>query len=540
MYKSILAVVAIAISATVSAQQYQQVYSTESVDFLVDALQLDDNGMVMVGFSNGAGQGGNDAVIIRTSVYGEILWSQSLGGGASDSFKKITQLPNGNLLIAGTTQSVSETGLPDGFLCEMDLDGQVIWTTVLGEASDEQIRDIKVTEDEEIVITGLTSSFNDQGNYDIFVSKLDITGNLLWNKVYGSQQYEVPLGIEVSPEGKIFVWGHTSDDTNNYSAILLKIGGETGELDWTRSFNLAENELAWDIVMTPEGDLLVSGDTNSQGAGLNDIYVIRLNQDGVIQWAKTYGSFSHDHGTNIEYIKNDLFAVVGASSSFGQGGLDFSVLWINDDGVLKYTSAYGGDNKEVAHGVAKTSDDGLAIVGESRSFGQGFYSGLLVKVNQDGRCMCNNAFSSEFEVSNIEFETGSPELQLRGEEMESLSSDFLVSMQNVIGSEVICSDSPLESAPVGSPSHDIGAEIYQRLSLFPNPTAGQVTASLKTIKGTVSHLEVYNLEGKLVYRKDVPGTNATHQISIPDLSTGIFLVRLTTGTKIETKRLIVE
>ncbi|MCH2199186.1 MAG: T9SS type A sorting domain-containing protein [Flavobacteriales bacterium] len=539
MYKSILAVVAIVISATVSAQQYQQVYSTEGIDFLNDAMQLEDNGMVMVGFSNGTGQGGNDAVVIRTSVYGEVIWAQTLGAGASESFKKVTALPNGSLLLAGTTQSVSETGLPDGVLCEMNLDGEVIWTTVIGENADDQIRDIKVTENDEIVVTGMTNSYDAQGGYDVFVSKYDLTGNQLWTMVYGTQLYEVPLGLEVSPEGKIFVWGHMADATNNYSSMLMKLSGE-GELDWTRNFDLPENELAWDIVMTPEGDLLVSGDTNSAGAGLNDIYIIRFNQDGVIQWAKTYGAFSNDHGTNIEYIKNDLFAVVGASSSFGQGGLDYSVLWINDDGVLKYTSAYGGDNKEVAHGVAKTSDDGLAIVGESRSFGQGFYSGLMVKVDQDGRCMCNNAYSSEFEVSNVEFETGSPELELRGEEMESLSSDFLVSVQGALSSEVICSDSPLESAPVGSPSHDIGAEIYQRLSLFPNPTAGQVTASLKTIKGTVSHLEVYNLEGKLVYRKDVPGTNATHQISIHDLSAGIFLVRLTTGTKIETKRLIVE
>jgi hypothetical protein len=538
--KSIVFIALLSLTSTQTfSQQFQQVYTTASADFLVDAIQSEDDGFYLTGFSNGTNLGGNDAMLIKTTRFGEIIWSKAYGGSESDTFNSILPLESGNMIVAGTTQSASANGSPDAFIAELDPDGEVVWTTVIGGLADDQIRDITVSPSGNFILCGLTTANGESNGYDVFVASVSPSGQMQWIKTYGSPLYEVPLGILVNTNGKIFVWGHQNAQGSGYDAFLMKLDHQ-GEYDWDRRFALPENELAWDIIATDDGGVMLSGDTGSAGAGLTDVFVMRVNTDGEIQWAKTYGTWSNDHGTNLVHIENDLYAVAGASGGFGQGGLDFFTLWLNDEGDLKHATSYGGEIKDVAHGAIKTNDDGILIVGETRSYGEGFYSALAVKVDQDGRCACNNANSSGIEIANVEFAVGSAGLVLGVEEMESGSSDFLNSTGDIISNEVLCSDAPIESVPNSADGNQMQEANAQRLTLYPNPSNGPVMAMVKTERMVTSLLEVFNMEGKVVYQRTLEGTNGIQQVQLDNLTTGIYLTRLSSEQRVETARLIIE
>lgn len=541
--KSIISFIALCLSISASGQLFQQVYTTESVDFLQSVQQMEDNGYLLTGFTNGAGEGANDALIVRTGPFGDILWSKTYGSTASESFPISALAGNGNVLVGGSTQHTSESGIPDAFVSWVDASGDLLWTTVLGGLNDDKVRGIEVLPSGEILVVGLTNSYSENNSYDIFLSKLNDSGEVLWSRVYGTPMYDVPLALKASESGEIFIWGHQEgDQTLGYDACLIKLNAE-GEILWNNRYSLAENELAWDMDFLPNGDLIISGDTNSAGEGLNDIFVLRMNQDGTIVWSKTFGGFSHDHGTNIKWVQNDMFVVGGAGGSLGAGGLDFLNVWINMLGEIKYSSAYGGNNKEVMHGMTVTNDFGLAQVGETRTFGQGAYSGLFVKTDQDGRCACNNAYSSYLVANDVTFNITSAGFGIISESIHNHSEDFLEVADNAVINEVLCTSGPGESnlnSGSNQGVNDVAHEIYSKMKLYPNPANGPVKANIKTKMGFTSHLQVFDLEGSIVYQKDLEGSNAVQSFFLPDLSTGIYLVRLTTGDRIETKKLIVE
>lgn len=542
--KLITALAACCIWGVSSAQIFQQVYQTEQIDFLNSVEQLDDNGFILTGYTNGAGSGGNDAIMIRTTPFGDILWAKAYGSAGNESFPITAPFGDNAVLVAGSTQSVSESGLPEGFVAAIDIDGEVLWTTCMGGELDDKVRDIKVLDDGGFLLTGMTNSFGEVQSYDLFLNRFDSEGTMLWSKVYGTDMYDVPLAVEANDEGEIFVWGHQSgDQTVGYDAFLLKTDSEGNEL-WNNRYSLELNELAWDLAMLPDGNIIITGDTNSAGAGMNDIFVIYMDQDGELIWSKTVGNYSHDHGTNVRHVQNKEFVIGGATGSIGAGGLDFVNVYMDTNGIIKYTVAFGGGVKDVAHGMTVTSDFGVATVGETRSFGTGVYSGLFVKTDQEGRCACNNAYSIDFEANDIEFNIGSAGLELRGEGMVSEAVAFLNSTDDVMSTEVLCSDAPSENVlfEEQSGSIDVAHSLYSRLNLFPNPSnsGAPVKATIKTQKEEKAELILYDLEGSVVYQRDFRGTNGMVSISIPDLSTGIYLARLHSGERIETKKLIVE
>lgn len=540
MYKLFLSSLALTALCSVSAQQYQYVYSTPQLDFFQDAIVTEDQGYLMAGSTAGGSQGSTNGFLVKTDAFGDRIWSASIGGSATDGLSVLQTLAPGIYLAGGTTGSSSETGTSDLSLTTFNADGDVLWSKALIASGDDQLRDAIVCENNDIAVLAMTRSFG--ASYDVAVSRLTPTGELIWSKVFGTSMYEAPLSLIEGSDGGFYVWGHQDgDNTQNYDAFLMKLD-QLGNLEWSKRYQLTMNELAWDMIKLPNGDLLVSGDTNSEGAGLNDIYAMRLNQTGDILWANTYGGFSNEHGIRLARMQNDTYAIVGATSSFGAGGLDFLALLISaENGSLKYGTAFGGVNREIAHGAVRTADSGLLLVGESRSFGDGLVNAFAVKVNQDGSCACNNAFSGDFETHAQTFVVQDAEITEMMGEFAVIEADFLEVQFQIGNAELLCTDQP-ETSEITAPilqNNDIGKQIYERMTLHPNPSTGPVTASLRVAETKESHIRVFNIEGKLVYETTNQGDHNNLNLQLPVLPRGIYLVRLEMNDRIETKRLII-
>lgn len=542
MFKLITSAATLALAVTVSAQQFQHSTGTSQTDLFYSITAFNNNNFVLGGMSAGSSFNGNTGMVLCTDKFGNETWAKSIGGNGSDAIAKVVAIPETGILFGGTSSSGSPTGMPNVFFGLLDVSGTSVWTRELNGSGDEQLRDMLVTENGDILLAAMSRSFGP--SYDILLTRVAQDGTTLWSHAFGTPDYETPVKVVEASDGNFFVWCHQNGNaTVGFDALLLKVDAN-GNLQWSKRFGLPGSNLAWDMTLTESGNLLMVGDTNVAGEGMNDAYMICVDQDGLVQWSNTYGGQNHDHATTILHVQNNMYALVGATGSFGHGGLDMLVAFINDQGDLKYATAYGGNIKDVAHSAVHLEDDGLYLAGETRSFGPGFMSGYLVRVNQDGTSACHSMVGNVFVQNPVEFDEYDGNLQQTGSGLSSVEAGYIQIVDADLTTEIVCSNAPIaeDFTPISVEDDPFAPDEadHQRMRLSPNPVADHtpVRASLLFDLTNEGVLEVYDLGGRVIQRNEMKGTGH-FDITLNGLPTGLYLVRLTHGNEVETRRLIV-
>ena len=138
-------------------------------------------------------------------------------------------------------------------------------------------------------------------------------------------------------------------------------------------------------------DMEHPGGTNSFGAGNTDVYVISIDDNGVVQWTKTYGGSDYDYGYDIKATADGGFIVAGYTNSFGAGGADAYLIKITATGTSSWTKVMGGDLDEAAWSVIETTN-GYAFTGNTESFGSGHQDVYFVLTDATGTPTLTTAF----------------------------------------------------------------------------------------------------------------------------------------------------
>jgi hypothetical protein len=145
---------------------------------------------------------------------------------------------------------------------------------------------------------------------------------------------------------------------------------------WAASYGGKGSEYAFtsSIQQTSDGGYVVGGYTTSFGAGDWDFWVLKLTQDGTIQWQKTYGGQSHDEAHSIQQTLDGGYVVAGYTESFGAGVSSVWVLKLREDGTIQWQKTFGGTEwwaSEGAWSIQQTSDGGYVVAGFTTYFGVG-------------------------------------------------------------------------------------------------------------------------------------------------------------------------
>ena len=145
------------------------------------------------------------------------------------------------------------------------------------------------------------------------------------------------------------------------------------------------SDVGGSIIQTTDGGYAITGYTDSYGQGGKDVYIIKLDINGNIQWTRTIGGPGNDVGNAIVQTADSGYIIVGSTTSFGQGSWDIYVVKIDNNGNLQWTKTIGGTDRDVGRSVVQTSDGGYAIVGHTYSFGGGiFYNIYVIKLSANG------------------------------------------------------------------------------------------------------------------------------------------------------------
>lgn len=346
--------------------QWQKAYGKDW-EQAASVQQTSDGGYIVAAQTYSFGAGGMDYWILKLDEKGNIQWQRTYGGGADDQAVSILETRDGGYIAAGETKSFG-AGNWDVWVLKLDKDGAILWQKSYGgeELDMSSAEPVHQTSDGGYVLTGRTKSFG-AGGSDAWAVKLDKDGAILWQKTYGGSADEYARSIKETPDGGYIVAGYTESFGAGAMDIWVLKLDRKGNLQWEKTYGGPEPDVTYSIQKTLDGGYVLAGETESFGAGNGDAWVLKLTGDGTIQWQKTYGGKAWDGAVSIRQTSGGYVAA-GETETYGAGKLDYWVLKLDGTGNIPGCGIVATSNAIVGHtGVSAAGSQGQALVSDART-----------------------------------------------------------------------------------------------------------------------------------------------------------------------------
>jgi hypothetical protein len=349
----------------------------------------------------GTNAGLQDVFVSKYNSNGTLLWTEQLGTSANDTSHAISADGLGNVYITGFTSGSlggTNAGFEDVFISKLDASGTILWTKQLGTSGNDYGRDVSADGLGNVYITGLTNGSlggTNAGNYDAFIAKYDSSGTLLWTEQLGTSGQDYSYAVSADGSGNVYMSGETAgslDGTNagGTDAFVSKYD-DSGALLWTKQIGTSGNDTSWGVSADGLGNVYVSGDTAGSLGGVNagglDVFLARLNES----WTDQLGTSAGDdgRGASADGLGNVYItgSTAGSLGGTNAGGSDAFISKYDAYGTLLWTKQLGSSGSDVALGA---SADGLGSV-----YISGFTTGNLDGTNSGG----TDAFISKYDAS---------------------------------------------------------------------------------------------------------------------------------------------
>ncbi|MHA2277642.1 MAG: hypothetical protein ACXAC2_17820, partial [Candidatus Kariarchaeaceae archaeon] len=159
----------------------------------------------------------------------------------------------------------------------------------------------------------------------------------LWTKTFG-----VGLGYSVqqtTDEGYI-ITGCTEGD------VWLIKTDESGDTLWTKTFGGGDEDNGLSVQQTTDEGYIITGRTYSFGAGHADLWLIKTDESGDTLWTKTFGGGDKDNGLSVHQTADEGYIITGSTESFGAGDYDVWLIKTDESGDTLWTKTFGGGESD--------------------------------------------------------------------------------------------------------------------------------------------------------------------------------------------------
>ncbi len=340
----------------------------------------------------------NDCWVVATDTAGNLLWERCYGGSKLEMCYSMVNTDDGNHIFAGLTSSndgdvAGYTGLGGAWVVKFNDTGKIIWQKVYDSST---AFSIKQTSGHGYVVTGysVASNLGPDRKGDLWVVKLNDTGGITWRKFFGGTGYDWGKTVVQTTDGGYVIAGYTNsvdgDITGNHGGNdlwVLKLNS-AGVKQWSKVYGGSGDDEATSIIQTFDGGYLVSGYSNSidgditGNLGLYDIWILKLDAAGSLQWQKSYGGSLDDYSAATSQTPDSGFIVAGDSHSNNDevsGNHGASDYWIVR--LDKYGEAVPDPKKDEAVKVYPTAGHGTVYI----DMPPGYEAATIQLFNMDGQ-----------------------------------------------------------------------------------------------------------------------------------------------------------
>ncbi|MPL93170.1 hypothetical protein SDC9_39296 [bioreactor metagenome] len=345
--------------------QWQKTYGGTSYEFGLSVIQDSNGNYVIIGTTSSYGEGSNDYYVIKTNSIGDTIWTKTYGGFLLDSPRRGIATNDSGYAIIGRTQSFGE-GTSSVYFVKIDSAENNQFSKTYGGTGLNWGMSVKQTSDGGYILAGKTSSFSAQSQ-DVYLIKTNSSGDTLWTKYFGSANDDWANDVVQTPDNGYIITG-----TYNYSGIAGDIFitkcDENGNILWTKTYSTVGDEFMNSLINSNDGGILMTGATNYLSMGDYDLYLMKADASGDTLWTRAYGGSGVDAGFGIQQTTDGGIISIGQTNSMGAGNNDFYVIKTNNTGTLDNVDELY-ENSEVAAFPNPFSDRVKFIVGDENYSG---------------------------------------------------------------------------------------------------------------------------------------------------------------------------
>lgn len=421
--------------------------------------------------ANASSFGHLDIFIQKLDPNGNLIWFRNLGGATDDFSHSIAVDDLGFIYITGSfsgvvdfdpgsgTSNLTSNGFKDIFILKLDQNGDFLWARQIGSTQSDDGLSIDVDSFGNVYTTGSfqgmvdfdpgvgTTNLTANQARDIFIQKLDPSGNFLWAKHMGDFGTDRGFNIEVDPSGNLYTTGifagtidfdpgnGTSNLTSNGNAdIFIQKLDANGDFIWAKSFGGIYGDFSTSLAIDHNGNIYTTGAfvdlvdfdpgvgiTNLNSNGDYDIFIQKLDVDGNFIWVKSMGGIDKEYGYSISVdqmgnIYNSGFfeATVdfdpgsGINNLTSNGFQDIFIQKLDSNGDFIWVEQIGGWGIDGCRSIDVSDSGNIYAVGyfwDTVDFDPGIDSNYLTSNGMMDIFMlklgpsCFNSYSTDIQVA---------------------------------------------------------------------------------------------------------------------------------------------
>lgn len=263
------------------------------------------------------------------------------------------------------------------------------WQKCYGGTQAEQFSELKLTENNEIIFVGSTSS-NDgdvyglHGESDYWIGKIDENGTLLWQNCLGGSAWDYGNAIDYCSDGGLIVAGQTTSDDGDISNYIGYVDfwvvktDQLGNIQWENCYGGTLPDKAYSVKQTIDNGFIIAGGTESNdnhvsgNHGEEDSWVLKVDSLGNIEWQKCLGGSDKDWANDICITTNGYYVLSFSESNDGDvtgnhGDYDYWIVKLDLLGNIVWQRSLGGSDYDQGWSIQSTSDSGCIATGRTRS-----------------------------------------------------------------------------------------------------------------------------------------------------------------------------
>ena len=343
-------------------------------DFLNSVTEMAGGSFIAAGYSESSksgnlsdlNNGGQDGLLVKVDSKGNILWNQLFGGKGMDRFYSMIQTSDGNLLVAGESNSSKSgditrvsNGSSDGLLVQFDPFGQKVWHQLLGGSGLDFFSDVIETSDGFVAVGGSYSKVSghsqdkNNGSQDGLIVKVNAKGVPQWDQVFGGRAYDrFDAVVETANQGFIVAGsssstksGELKDKTKGGKDGLLVSFDSLGKSQWSKLIGGVGQDGFSSLMKTKTG-FLAAGSLDAQSLGsdssgrskqaIGKSVLYEFNESGTKLWDQIQSDGKLTHYQDLKATKDGGFLAVGAAQNETKDGSGESNAESTDGLITKY------------------------------------------------------------------------------------------------------------------------------------------------------------------------------------------------------------
>lgn len=477
-----------------------------NAEFGTSSIQSSTGDFFIVGSTQSLGSGSSDIYIVKMDQNSNVIWKKTYGSSLYEAASFSVESSDSGVVVAGYRGS--GPGFYDFLLLKVDLNGNLLWNKTYGIAGgDELCSSVEITNDNGYILTGQTNSMG-AGYSDIYIVKTDSVGNLLQSKVIGEVSSDVGYCIKKTTNNGYIICGTTFSFVNSSEGFLMKLDSALN-ITWSRRIGGMYSDQLYSIEQTSDGGFIMVGQTLSFGIGQNEVMLVKTDFWGNITWIKFYGGIKQDYGYCVHETNDNGYIVSGSTLSFISGGENIYYFKTDWNGNLLWSKVLHGVGSDQALDIKQNSLGGYYITGKTDSYGSGNNDIVFIKTDGLGnfQCLSGNAPTA---VNSATI------------------SSYAITFTSATGATT---STPLMTSNDGGYQMDVcsqiginDVEVKNTIQLYPNPNSGNFTISSKN---NILKVEIFNSAGQCIFSKEQVNNNII-DIKVGDqfVSSGIYLCKI--------------